>query len=78
MGERPNREYLGPLFGATDQLYDPPAGLLDDTYYRVVVTSALNGQSCSEVTNTILVQVNPFHSLKSHRIRCFVPEMIPV
>ena len=47
-----------PISGATDQLYDPPAGLFDDTYYRVVVTSALNGQSCSEVTNTILVQVN--------------------
>ena len=42
----------------TSASYDPPAGILDDTYYRVVVTSTLLGVSCTDVTNVVQVQVN--------------------
>ncbi len=43
---------------ATSSTYDPPAGILDDTYYRVVVTSYLLGVYCSETTNVVQVEVN--------------------
>ncbi|MDA1335714.1 MAG: PKD domain-containing protein [Bacteroidetes bacterium] len=43
---------------ATSPSYDPPAGILDDTYFRVVVTSYFMGVSCSETTNVVQVEVN--------------------
>ena len=47
------------IVGATSSIYDPPSGVIsDDTYYRVVVTSLLNGVSCVDSSNVVLVEVN--------------------
>ncbi len=46
------------IAGATSPTYDPPAGLTLTTYYQVVVTSVLNGVSCTANSNPISVIVN--------------------
>jgi len=47
---------------ATNATYDPPSGLTTTTYYRVVVTSTLNGKSCTATSNCITVTVNALPS----------------
>ena len=52
---------LGPwtnIGGATSATYDPPAGLATSTYYQVVISSALNGVTCTAISNTLTVNVN--------------------
>src|SRR5439155_16932841 len=44
--------------GATNATYDPPAGLATTTYYRRVVTSTLNGVTCTANSNCITVAIN--------------------
>jgi gliding motility-associated-like protein len=44
--------------GETNATYDPPAGLSITTYYQLVVTSLLNGVSCTATSNTLTVTVN--------------------
>ena len=44
--------------GATGTTYDIPAGLATTTYYRRVVTSTLNGVSCSISSNCLTVNIN--------------------
>src|SRR5204862_6550839 len=46
------------IAGATSTTYDPPAGLAVTTYYRRVVTSTLNGVTCTANSNCITVTVN--------------------
>ncbi|NDB34730.1 MAG: hypothetical protein EB023_05175 [Flavobacteriia bacterium] len=46
------------IAGATSATYNPPAGLTVTTYYRVIVTSTLNGVICTAISNTITVTVN--------------------
>ena len=47
-----------PILGATGDTYDPPSGITDDTYFRVVVTSTLLGTPCTASTNVVVVEVN--------------------
>ena len=52
---------LGPwtnIGGATSATYDPPAGLSSTTYYQVVISSALNGVTCTTISNGLTVNVN--------------------
>jgi gliding motility-associated-like protein len=52
---------LGPwtnIGGATSATYDPPAGLVTTTYYQVVISSALNGVTCTTISNGLTVNVN--------------------
>lgn len=52
---------LGPwtnIGGATSATYDPPAGLSTTTYYQVVISSALNGVTCTTISNGLTVNVN--------------------
>ncbi len=52
---------LGPwtnIGGATSATYDPPAGLSTTTYYQVVISSALNGVTCTTISNALTVIVN--------------------
>lgn len=46
------------ITGATSAEYDPPSGQTTSMYYQVIVTSLLNGNSCSTPSNTVLVTVN--------------------
>ena len=46
------------LSGATNQNYVFPSGINGNTYYRRVTTSTFNGLSCSEVSNSVLVELN--------------------
>ena len=46
------------LLLATDPTYDAPSGLTTTTYYRVVVTSTLNGVSCTATSSCVTVTVN--------------------
>lgn len=48
------------ISGATSSTYNPPGGLTQTTYYRVVVTSTLNGVGCSATSNCITVTALPF------------------
>jgi hypothetical protein len=48
----------GDILGATAATYDAPPGLLVTTYYRRIVTSTLNGKSCSVNGNCITVTAN--------------------
>jgi|GEM_PF-685327 hypothetical protein len=43
----------------TGATYNPPV-LATTTYYRVMVTSRLNGFNCSDASNIVTVTVNPF------------------
>lgn len=47
---------------AQNPTYDPPAGVTVTTYYRMVVTSTLNGVSCSQSSNCITVIASPVTS----------------
>jgi SprB repeat len=47
------------IAGATSDTYDAPTGLTQTTYYRVVVTSTLNGTGCSANSNCLTVTINP-------------------
>ncbi len=47
-----------PIADATNETYDPPLGITDDTYFRVVVTSTLLGTPCTATTNIVAVEVN--------------------
>jgi gliding motility-associated-like protein len=52
---------IGPftnIAGANSATYNPPAGITVTTYYRVVVTSTLNGVACTATSNTRIVTVN--------------------
>ena len=52
---------LGPwtnIGGATSATYDPPAGLATTTYYQVVISSVLNGVTCTVISNALTVNVN--------------------
>ncbi len=52
---------LGPwtnIGGATSATYDPPAGLVTTTYYQVVISSVLNGVTCTTISNGLTVNVN--------------------
>jgi gliding motility-associated-like protein len=53
----PNTGYAN-IPGETNATYDPPAGLSITTYYQLVVTSLLNGVSCTATSNTLTVTVN--------------------
>jgi gliding motility-associated-like protein len=53
----PNAGYTN-IPGETNATYDPPAGLSSTTYYQLVVTSLLNGVSCTATSNTLTVTVN--------------------
>ncbi|MBF8150567.1 T9SS type A sorting domain-containing protein [Winogradskyella sp. F6397] len=46
------------ISGATSETYNPPAGLTNTTYYQRVATSTLNGESCTDVSNCVVVNVN--------------------
>jgi hypothetical protein len=46
------------ISGATSAQYDPPSGQTASKYYRVIVTSLLNGVSCFATSNTVSVLVN--------------------
>lgn len=48
------------ISGATSAAYNPPAGLTQTTYYRVIVTSTLNSVACTATSNCITVTVLPF------------------
>ena len=43
--------------GATSMSYDPPAGILVDTEYQVVITSTLNGVECTILSQPFVVNV---------------------
>jgi hypothetical protein len=47
------------ISGATSPTYDPPVGLTQTTYYRVVVTSTINSMPCSATSNCITITVKP-------------------
>ena len=47
-----------PIAGATGATYDPPLGITDNTYFRVVVTSTLLGTPCTATTNVVVIEVN--------------------
>ncbi|MBL7814406.1 MAG: hypothetical protein JNL70_05320 [Saprospiraceae bacterium] len=47
------------ISGATSATYDPPSGLTQTTYYRVITTSTLNGIPCFAISNCITVTVKP-------------------
>jgi hypothetical protein len=51
------------IAGATLTTYDPPAGLLQTTYYRRVVTSTLNGVTCEAISNCISATVTPDNTI---------------
>ena len=46
------------ITSATNATYDVPAGVTTTTYYRRIVTSTLNGNSCSATSNYLTVFVN--------------------
>ncbi len=46
------------IVGATNDVYDPPSGLTETTYYRRVVTSALNSIECAALSNCVTVTIN--------------------
>ncbi|MGB4848121.1 MAG: choice-of-anchor D domain-containing protein, partial [Saprospiraceae bacterium] len=48
--------------GATNDTYDPPAGLTQTTYYHRVAISTLNSVACEAVSNCVTVTVNPLPS----------------
>lgn len=48
---------------ATSATYNPPSGLSQTTYYRVIVTSTLNGVACTAASNCITVTVKPLPSV---------------
>jgi PKD repeat protein len=45
------------IIGEVTDSYNPPA-LLQDTWYRMTVTSTLNGTGCTEFSNVIRISVN--------------------
>jgi gliding motility-associated-like protein len=49
---------FGDISGATSSTYNPPAGIQTTTYYQLVVTSTLNGITCTATTSPITVNVN--------------------
>lgn len=51
------------ISGATSATYDPPSGLTQTTYYKVIVTSTLNGVACIAASNCITVTVKPLPSV---------------
>jgi len=53
----PNSGYAN-IPGETNATYDPPAGLTTTTYYQLVVTSVLNGVTCTSTSSTLTVTVN--------------------
>jgi SprB repeat len=57
---------------ATSATYDPPSGLTQTTYYRVVVTSTLNGTGCTANSNCLTVTVNalPTFTVTSTNVTC--------
>ncbi|NOT37108.1 MAG: SUMF1/EgtB/PvdO family nonheme iron enzyme, partial [Saprospiraceae bacterium] len=44
--------------GATSSNYDPPSGLLNSTAYRRLATSTLNGVSCTDSSNCVIITIN--------------------
>ncbi|MCU0347698.1 MAG: hypothetical protein MUC59_12230, partial [Saprospiraceae bacterium] len=44
--------------GATSATYDPPSGLTETTYYRLLVSSSLNMLNCVATSNCVTVNVN--------------------
>ncbi|MEK7255972.1 MAG: hypothetical protein AAB316_14570, partial [Bacteroidota bacterium] len=46
------------IANATGQMYDPPAGLSQTTFYRRVTTSTLNGVACPEESDCATVFIN--------------------
>ncbi len=46
------------ISGATGTSYDPPAGQTVTTYYQLVVSGLLNGQTCTATTDPVTVTVN--------------------
>lgn len=46
------------ISGATNPIYDVPAGLTSTSFYKRIVTSVLNGQSCINSNTVITVFVN--------------------
>ncbi|MDB0063073.1 hypothetical protein N9F27_03145, partial [Crocinitomicaceae bacterium] len=46
------------LLNETNASYDPPNGLMTDTYYRLIVNSDLNGQNCLDSSNIVQVTIN--------------------
>jgi gliding motility-associated-like protein len=48
---------FGNITGATSASYAPPA-LTADKWYQLIVTSTLNGKTCSDTTNIIKITVN--------------------
>ena len=49
---------FGNINGATATTYDVPEGLTATTYYRRTATTAMNGKTCSAVSNILTVSVN--------------------
>jgi hypothetical protein len=60
------------IASATSATYDPPIGLTQTTYYRVVVTSTLNGTGCTATSNCLTVTVNalPTFTVTSTNVTC--------
>ena len=47
------------LTGETMSFYNPPSGLVSTSFYQVVLSSNLNGTTCSSTSNVVEVFVNP-------------------
>ncbi|MEY4934345.1 MAG: hypothetical protein RIS64_704 [Bacteroidota bacterium] len=60
------------IAGATSATYDAPSGLTQTTYYRVVVTSTLNGTACTANSNCLTVTINalPTFTLTTTNVTC--------
>lgn len=51
------------ISGATSATYDPPIGLTQTTYYRVIAISTLNSIPCTATSNCVTVTVYPKPSI---------------
>ncbi len=60
------------IAGATSATYDAPSNLTQTTYYRVVVTSTLNGTGCTANSNCLTVTVNalPTFTVTATNVTC--------
>jgi SprB repeat len=60
------------IASATSETYDAPTGLTQTTYYRVVVTSTLNGTGCSANSNCVTVTVHtlPTFTVTATNVTC--------
>ena len=53
-----NNSTWNTIVGATSSSYDPPSGLMNDRWYRAVVSSTLSGFMCKDTSTVVKITIN--------------------